>query len=185
MEMQYLACASDNASKAVQDTNLSFQTHFQEQSYIATISFFARSLRLSQPDRRPYKVTPRKNDMSWSDVSKGERARRDFTLRLWHRVRKSMAEAAEDAAEEGGATAAASRGAGVRLGTGDPLVPGLPEAARTPEARRLSTGRIRGGGERRRRPRAGGAGSRELTAIGESEVGGPELAMGSRRLRDQ
>jgi hypothetical protein len=71
MEMQYIACTSDNASKAVQDTSLSFQTHFQEQSYIATISFFARSLRLSQPDRR---VTPRKNDMSWSDVSKGERA---------------------------------------------------------------------------------------------------------------
>ena len=86
-----------------------------------------------------------------------------------------MAEAADDAAEEGGATAAASSGAGVRLGTGDPAGPGLsaPGTARTPEARRLGgseVGRIRGG-ERRRRPRAEGAGRRELTAIGGNEVG--------------
>lgn len=86
-----------------------------------------------------------------------------------------MAEAADDAAEdagEGGATAAASNGAGGRLGTGDPPGPGLPETARAPQARRLG-GRTRGG-ERRRRPRAGGAGSRELTAIGGSSVAGLE-----------
>lgn len=82
-----------------------------------------------------------------------------------------MAEEADEAGEgagEGGEAAAASAGAGGRLGTGDPPVPGLPETAQSPGARRRgarSTGRIRGG-ERRRRPRAGGAGSRELTAIG-------------------
>lgn len=78
-----------------------------------------------------------------------------------------MAEAADDGAEVGD-TAAASAGAGFRLGTGDPAGPGLPETARTPRARRRgarSTGRMRGG-VRRRRPRAAGwKGIRELTAI--------------------
>lgn len=96
-----------------------------------------------------------------------------------------MAEEAEEAAEDGGATAAASSGAGGRLGTGDPPGPGLPGTARTPEARRLggrSTGSEIRGGERRRRPRAGGAGSRELTAIGGSEVGACD---GERKATDQ
>jgi hypothetical protein len=85
-----------------------------------------------------------------------------------------MAEEADDAAAEGGAAAAASAGAGVvRLGTGDPPGPGIPEAARTPGARRRRAGRSTGSeagrmprGARRWRPPPGGAGSRVVTPIG-------------------
>ena len=92
-----------------------------------------------------------------------------------------MAEEADDGAEVG-ATAAASAGAGDRLGTGDPPGPGLPETARTARARRpgaRSTGRMRGG-VRRRRPRAAGwEGIRELTAILESSGRRGGLGSGS------
>jgi hypothetical protein len=78
--------------------------------------------------------------------------------------------------------AAASAGAGDRLGTGDPPGPGLPETARTARARRRgarSTGRMRGG-VRRRRPRAAGwEGIRELNAISESSGRRGGLGSGS------